>query len=139
MAEVIVRSRAGLTQEITAGRHTLVADEPLPDGQDAGPNPYELLLGALGACTSMTVRIYAARHAWPLEGVEVRLRHERVHVTDCIDCATRDVMLDKVTKELTLNGPLEETQRARLAEIAARCPVQRTLERSVLIESVLVS
>ena len=135
MAEVIVRTRSGLTVDVSARQHTLVADEPVPEGMDLGPGPYELLLSALGACTAMTVRMYAARRDWPLEGVEVRLRHERVHARDCADCDTRDVMLDKVTKELTLRGPLEEAQRARLVEISERCPVQRTLQRSVVIET----
>jgi putative redox protein len=135
MAEVIVRTRSGLTVDVTARQHTLVADEPVPEGMDLGPGPYELLLSALGACTAMTVRMYAARRDWPLEGVEVRLRHERVHSADCANCDTRDVMLDKVTKELTLRGPLEDAQRARLVEISERCPVQRTLQRSVVIET----
>jgi putative redox protein len=138
MAEVLVTTRSGLTVDISARQHTLVADEPLPEGMDLGPGPYELLLSALGACTAMTVRMYAARRSWPLEGVEVRLVHERVHARDCADCETRDVMLDKVTKELTLRGPLADAQRVRLAEIAERCPVQRTLQRSVTIEQKLV-
>ena len=137
MTEVIVRSRTGLTQDIAAGRHTLVADEPLPNGEDLGPNPYELLLSALGACTSMTVRLYAARREWPLEGVEVRLRHERVHAEDCENCETRDAYVDQITKELSLRGPLDSAQRERLAEIAERCPVQRTLQRSVRIQQTL--
>lgn len=139
MAEVLVTTRSGLTVDISARQHKLVGDEPLPEGMDLGPGPYELLLSALGACTAMTVRMYAARRSWPLEGVDVRLVHERVHARDCADCETRDVMLDKVTKELTLRGPLEEAQRARLVEISERCPVQRTLQRSVTIETQVVA
>ena len=139
MTEVIVRSRTGLAQDIAAGRHTLVADEPLPNGDDLGPNPYELLLSALGACTSMTVRMYAARRDWPLESVEVRLRHERVHADDCENCETREAYVDQITKEVAFRGPLDDAQRARLAEISERCPVQRTLQRSVRIEQKVVN
>ena len=106
-------------------------------GPDAGPNPYELLLSALGACTAMTVRLYASRKGWPLEGVEVVLRHERIYGQDCADCDTRNVRLERITKRLALHGPLEEVQRQRLAEIAERCPVQRTLTSTVRIEQEL--
>ena len=140
MAEVIVRSRRGLTQDISVGMHALVADEPVGSGgANLGPSPYELLLSALGACTAMTLRLYADRRGWPLEGVEVRLRHDRIHAEDCAECETRDGFLDRIQKELTLLGPLDPTQRLRLAEIAERCPVQRTLQREVLIEQRSVS
>ena len=113
-----------------------MADEPLDGGgTDAGPNPYELLLSALGACTAMTVRLYAQRKGWPLEGVEVALQHERIHAQDCADCETRDGFLDKITKQLTLLGPaLDESQRQRLTDISERCPVQRTLQHEIIIE-----
>src|SRR4051794_19015906 len=102
MAEVIVRSRDGLTHDVEMGDHTLVADEPVDaGGADLGPNPYELLLAALGTCTAMTVRLYATRRQWPLEGVEVRLHHEREHATDCKDCDTQDRFVERITKELT--------------------------------------
>jgi putative redox protein len=139
MTEVVVRSLGGLSQEIHARGHRLMADEPLESGgTDSGPTPYELLLSALGACTAITVRMYAGRHGWPLEGVEVVLRHERIHAADCRDCETRDVRLERVTKRLALYGPLDAAQRQRLAEIAERCPVQRTLTSSVRIEQELV-
>ena len=139
MAEVIVRSRRGLTQDITVGTHSLVADEPLDaGGTDLGPCPYDLLLSALGACTAMTLRLYADRRGWPLEGVEVRLRHDRIHAEDCAECETRDGFLDRIQKQLTLLGPLDKTQRLRLVEIAELCPVQRTLQGEIVIESTLV-
>ena len=138
MAEVVVRSLGGLAHTIQARGHQLVADEPAEaGGGDAGPNPYELLLGALGACTAMTVRLYAQRKGWPLESVEVRLSHERIHAQDCADCETRDGFLDRIQKRLVLHGPLSEEQRLRLAEIAERCPVQRTLQREIVIEQAL--
>jgi len=116
-----------------------VADEPVEaGGADRGPNPYELLLAALGACTAMTVQLYAERKGWPLSGVEVTLRHERIHARDCVDCETQDVMLDKITKQLVLRGELGDDQRGRLRDIAERCPVQRTLQREVRIESTLL-
>jgi uncharacterized OsmC-like protein len=139
VADVIVRSQGGLTQSIEVREHRLLADEPLgAGGADAGPNPYELLLSALGACTAMTVRLYAQRKAWPLEGVEVTLHHERIHAEDCADCETRDGYLDSITKQLTFLGPLDATQRLRLAEIAEKCPVQRTLQHEVHIEQRLL-
>jgi putative redox protein len=134
VAEVLVRSKTGLTHEITVRDHHLLADEPAPAGSDAGPNPYELLLGALGACTAMTLRLYADRKGWPLRGVDVALQHERIHATDCAECETREGFLDRITKRITLHGPLDDEQRQRLSEIAERCPVQRTLQREVVIE-----
>jgi uncharacterized OsmC-like protein len=141
MAEVLVRGDAwgGLTQAITMRQHQLVADEPPPDGDDRGPTPYELLLAALGACTAMTLRLYAQRKGWPLEGVSVRLQHDRVHAQDCRDCETEHGLLDRITKQLTLEGDLTPEQRQRLAEIAERCPVQRTLQSEIVIDQTLVS
>jgi putative redox protein len=139
VAEVIVRSRSGLTQQITLGPHTLTADEPRPAGVDLGPTPYDLLLSALGACTAMTVRLYADRKGWQLEGVEVKLRHDKIHAQDCAECETREGFLDRITKELTFTGELDQEQRLRLAEIAERCPVQRTLEREIAIEQSVTS
>jgi uncharacterized OsmC-like protein len=136
VTEVVVRSLAGLQQSIQIRDHCVLADEPVAGGgNDAGPNPYELLLSALGACTAMTVRLYAQRKGWPLDGVEVALQHERIHAEDCADCETREGFLDKITKQLTLLGPqLADEQRQRLFEIAERCPVQRTLQREIVIE-----
>jgi len=126
----------GLTHGISARGHQLLVDEPREaGGADAGPTPYELLLSALGACTAMTLRMYADRKGIPLEGVEVELEHDRVHAQDCQDCDTREGFLDRITKRLVLYGPLTDEQRQRLVEIADRCPVQRTLEREIVIES----
>lgn len=122
------------TQEVLAGRHRLRADEPPSfGGDDTGPSPYELLLAALGACTSMTLRLYAGQKGWPLESVTVRLRHEKVHATDCAECETREGRIDRIEREIELSGALDEAQRARLLKIANRCPVHRTLRSEVWI------
>ena len=139
MAEVIVHSLGNLRQEIDAGSHTFYADEPVEaGGDDAGPNPYELLLGALGACTAITVRMYARRKGWQLDGVEVRLSHERIHADDCAECETRDGFVHRITKSLALYGPLDAEQRERLADIAKRCPVHQTLTHEIVVRQTLV-
>ena len=119
------------TQQITAGHHRLVADEAQPIGDDAGPIPYDLLLAALGACTSMTVRMYANRKGWPLERVRVTLRHSRIHAQDCADCETRIGSIDHIDRHIDLEGDLDEAQRQRLLHIAERCPVHQTLTSEV--------
>ncbi len=138
MATVTVTSRKGLRQEIEYGRHLLHADEPLEaGGTDTGPDPYALLLGALGACTSMTLRLYARRKGWPLEGVEVELIHDRVYSEDCRDCdalANEKGLIEVVRRRIRMRGPLTDEQRRRLLEIAARCPVHKTLAHSVHVE-----
>jgi len=125
------------TQNITAGRHRLIADEPRPVGQDAGPSPYDLLLSALGACTSMTVRMYANRKNWPLQQVRVTLRHSRIHARDCADCETDVGMLDQIDREIELIGDLDDDQRRRLLGIAERCPVHQTLTSTVHVSTTL--
>jgi putative redox protein len=126
------------TQQITAGHHGLVADEPLPTGDDAGPSPYDLLLAALGACTSMTVRMYANRKDWPLEGVRVTLRHSRIHAEDCAECETTTGWIDHIDRDVELTGDLDDTQRQRLLDIAERCPVHKTLTSEVHITTSLL-
>ena len=140
MVTVIVRGSAtGLAQEIETGRHRLVADEPVEaGGTDTGPSPYELLLAALGACTSMTLSMYARRKQWPLEQVTVRLRHDKIHAQDCAECETKEGRLDRIEREISLAGPLDAEQRERLLPIANRCPVHRTLVSEVDIRSRLV-
>jgi uncharacterized OsmC-like protein/pimeloyl-ACP methyl ester carboxylesterase len=121
-------------QDIYAGRHRLRADEPLAiGGADSGPNPYDLLAAALGACTAMTVRLYADRKQLPLERVTVDLEHDKVHAADCAECETREGMIDRIARVLTLEGELDDAQRAKLLEIADKCPVHRTLESEIWI------
>ena len=127
--EVVVREiGTGFAQEIRAGRHTLRADEPVASGgTDTGPDPYALLLAALGACTSMTLRMYANRKGWPLTGVTVRLSQSKVYAKDCEDCETAsDARIDRIERAIELSGDLSAEQKARLIEIAERCPVHRT-------------
>jgi uncharacterized OsmC-like protein len=134
MAKVVVRSRDGLQQDIVAGKHALVADEPVEaGGADRGPDPYALLLSALGACTSMTLRLYARRKGWPLEEVTVELEHARVHAQDCRDCEGDAGRVDRIRRRVRLRGPLDAVQVARLAEVARRCPVHKTLLAGVRV------
>ena len=119
------------TQEATVGRHRLLSDEPRPIGDDAGPTPYDLVLAGLGACTSMTVRMYANRKGWRLERIRVTLRHSRIHVKDCVDCETAKGWIDHIDRDIELAGDLDDTQRQRLLDIAERCPVHQTLTSEV--------
>lgn len=135
---IVTGARAGgYTQQIVAGRHQLVADEPPPVGDDAGPNPYDLLLAALGACTSMTVRMYADHKRWPLDQVRVTLRHSRIHAKDCADCETNDGYVHQIDRDVELTGDLDDTQRQRLMQIAERCPIHQTLTSEVRITTSL--
>jgi uncharacterized OsmC-like protein len=121
-------------QQITVGDHELFSDEPAAvGGADTGPTPYDLVLAGLGACTSMTVRMYADRKGWPLRKVSVLLRHQRIHAKDCAVCETETGHLDHIEREVRLDGDLTDEQRARLLEIADRCPVHRSLNSEVII------
>ena len=112
-------------QNISIGPHALLADEP-PEagGADTGPNPYEFVMAALGACTSMTVRMYAERRNWPLEKVEVDLKFSRLHAADCDDCSRKKGIVNRIEKRITFIGDLSEIQRQRLLHMANNCPVQ---------------
>jgi uncharacterized OsmC-like protein/alpha-beta hydrolase superfamily lysophospholipase len=127
-------------QTVRVGRHELRADEPMsvPGGLDTGPGPYDYLLIGLGACTSMTLRLYAERKGLPLERVTVRLTHDKIHARDCEDCETREGILDEIRRTLELTGPLDDAQRQRLLEIADKCPVHRTLTSEVKIRTRLL-
>jgi putative redox protein len=133
---VVTSGNSPFVQDISIGPHQLIADEPiLTGGNDDGPDPYELLLSALGACTGMTIGMYAARKQWPLRTVRVRLTHEKVYAEDCAECNGKEVMLDLIKREILLIGDLSDEQRRRLLEIADRCPVHRTLTSRVRIET----
>ena len=134
-ADVVVRGDArSFKQEIVAGRHQLFADEPASaGGGDGGPDPYDYLLASLGVCTSMTVGFYARRNQLPLENITVSLWHSRIHARDCEECETKEGMLDRIEVEIDLTGSLTAEQQAKLMEIAAKCPVHRTLTSEINI------
>ena len=135
MSEVIVTSQTNLRNEVRndAG-HTFITDEPSgAGGEDAGPDPYTLLLGALGSCISMTVTLYARRKQWPLEKVTVRLRQNRIHAKDCQECQLKEGYIHRIERSVTFTGPLTDEQRARLQEIAHKCPLHKTLTSPIVI------
>jgi putative redox protein len=136
---VIVREtgKAKFQQKVISGKHSLIADEPIDvGGLDSGLSPYDLLLAALGACTSMTLRLYAEQKKLALKRVEVRLRHDRIYANDCAECETKEGLIDHIERVIKLEGDLDAAQRARLLEIADKCPVHRTLTHEVNIHTV---
>src|SRR4051794_2014976 len=128
-----------LAQRVSAGRHVLMAGEPVAaGGDDAGPGPYDYLLAALGACTSMTMRLYADRKGLAVERFALRLSHRRIHAQDCADCETKEGNIGEITRDITIEGDIPEAARARLMEIADKCPVHQTLTHEIKIRSRLV-
>jgi uncharacterized OsmC-like protein/fermentation-respiration switch protein FrsA (DUF1100 family) len=132
---VVVETRHNkFQQQITAGPHRLIADEPrVAGGGDTGPGPYDLLLGALGACTAMTMRLYADRKALPVDRITVTLNHRKIHARDCADCETTEGMIDQIDRVIAIDGVLDAETRTRLMEIADKCPVHRTLTSEIRI------
>ena len=136
MSDIIVTSLSNLKNEVSYGDYrTLITDEPVEaGGEDAGPDPYTLLLAALGSCISMTTTLYARRKGWPLERVTVRLRQERIHGKDCVECAdSAEGYVHRIQRAVTFEGKLDDEQRARLQEIAHKCPVHKTLTSPIVI------
>ena len=136
MSDVIVSSLSNLKNEVLYGPdHKLITDEPLEaGGEDAGPDPYTLLLAALGSCISMTVTLYAKRKNWPLQRVIVRLRQQRIHAADCQECAdATEGYVHRIERAVTFEGNLSEEQRSRLQEIAHKCPVHKTLTSEIVV------
>lgn len=136
MSEVVVTSQTNLRNEVRYGLgHSFITDEPVAaGGEDAGPDPYTLLLAALGSCISMTVTLYARRKQWPLERVTVRLRQNRIHTKDCQECAQdKEGYIHRIERSVSFTGPLTDEQRARLQEIAHKCPVHKTLSSQIII------
>lgn len=144
MSEVIVKSVSGsLTHEVLSGdhqEHRFLSDEPKElGGENLGPTPYDLLLSALGSCTGITLLLYAKRKNWALSSVKIKLTHQRVHAKDCTDCESKDGYIDRISREITLNGELDESQRQRLLYIAEHCPVHKTLTNEIKIRDSLIS
>ena len=133
--DVVVRGNAhGFLQNVVTGKHRLIADEPVAyGGRDEGPGPYDYLLAALGVCTSMTIGLYARKKKMPLEDIIVSLRHSRIHAKDCEECETKEGMLDRIDVEVEVTGPLTPEQHAKLMQVAAKCPVHRTLTSEINI------
>ena len=139
--EVVARTAVGgFRTEVVAGRHRLIADEPRSvGGGDEGPTPYDLLAASLATCTTMTLRMYANHKKLPLHSATVRVEHGRVHADDCVDCEQSDGQIHEFRRELTLEGDLSQEQRARMLEIADRCPVHKTLHNEIKVRSVLAN
>ena len=136
MSDVTVTSLTNLRNEVHYGEgHTLITDEPVAaGGEDAGPDPYTLLLAALGSCISMTTMLYARRKAWPVERVTVRLRQQRIHAEDCGECEhTKEGFVHRIERSVTFEGNLTDEQHLRLQEIAHKCPVHKTLTSEIVI------
>jgi len=136
-AHVIVKgTAAGFAQKVEIGSHHLDADEPVSvGGTDTGASPYDLLLAALGTCTSMTIGLYARKRRWPLENITVPLRHSKIHAADCDNCETKEGRIDRVERDIHLSGSLTKEQRSKLMEIADRCPVHQTLTSEINIKT----
>jgi putative redox protein len=134
---VIVHGDAtGFAQKVEMGSHNLTSDEPVSyGGTDTGPSPYDLILAALGSCTSMTIGLYARKRKWPLENIAVSLRHSKIHAKDCEECETKEGRIDRINVEIHLDGALTDEQRAKLIEIAGKCPVHQTLTSEINIQT----
>jgi len=133
---IVHGTAAGFAQEVEVGPHEIYADEPVAfGGTDSGPSPYDLLLAALGSCTSMTIGFYARKRRWPLEKITVSLRHSRIHAADCEECETKEGKIDRIELDIHLTGSLTDEQRAKLMEIADKCPVHQTLTSEINIRT----
>lgn len=135
--DVIVRGDAsGFAQQVQVGPHRLTGDEPAAfGGTDTGPSPYDLLLASLGSCTSMTIALYARRKQWPLKSVTIALRHSKIHASDCGECETEIGKIDRIERDIHLDGELTAEQHSKLLEIADKCPVHRTLTSEINIKT----
>ena len=134
MSEVVVTSQRNLQNNVNYGSGAIITDEPLEaGGEGTGPDPYSLLLAALGSCISMTVTLYARRKQWPLERVTVRLRQNRIHASDCQTCENKEGFVHRIERSVTFTGDLTDEQRTRLQEIAHKCPVHKTLSSPIVI------
>ena len=136
-AHVIVHGDAkGFAQKVEVGSQHIIADEPVSyGGTDTGPSPYDLILAALGSCTSMTIGLYARKRSWPLEKITVSLRHSKIHAQDCEECETKEGRIDRIEMEIHLDGALSDEQRTKLLEVAGKCPIHQTLTHEINIKT----
>jgi uncharacterized OsmC-like protein len=133
---IVHGTAANFAQEIEIGSHELFADEPASyGGTDTGASPYDLILAALGACTSMTIGLYARKRSWPLEKITVSLKHSKIHAKDCDDCETKEGRIDRIELDIHLDGALSDEQRAKLMEISGKCPIHQTLTHEINIKT----
>ena len=133
---IVHGTAAGFAQEVKVGSHELFADEPVSyGGTETGPTPYDLLLAALGTCTSMTIGLYARKRQWPLQNITVSLRHSKIHAADCDNCETKEGKVDRIERDIHLTGSLTDEQRVKLIEIADKCPVHQTLTSEINIKT----
>ena len=140
MTQVIAKiNRTKYRTEVRTGNHQLIGDEPIPFGQDLGPNPYDFLLISLGTCVAMTLRMYADRKGWDMEEVEVQLAQSRVYAEDCEDCESTDGYVHMIEKKLRFKGDLDDKQIQRLLEISDKCPVNKTLTNEIKINTGLLT
>ena len=134
---VVVQGDAnGFAQKVQVGSYNLATDEPVSyGGTDSGPSPYDLILAALGSCTSMTIGLYARKRSWPVEKISVSLWHSKIHAQDCDDCETKEGRIDRIEMEIHLDGSLTDEQRATLMEVAGKCPIHQTLTHEINIKT----
>jgi putative redox protein len=136
--KVTVRYLENLQHQVIASPHSFIVDEPIEDAGDGlGPNPYDLLLSALGACTAMTLIMYANRKKIPVETVSVELDHERIYREDCEDCSEEEKRMEKISRRITVGGAISEEQKGKLLEIAKKCPVHRTISAKPVVEDII--
>ncbi len=136
MTQIIVKiGKEKYESTLTNGRHKIIADEPIPIGQDKGPTPYDFLLMSLGSCVAITLRMYADRKGWDLEEVQVNLSQNRIHARDCEECESKDGFVHFIEKEVKLIGNLDDSQRKRLIQISDKCPVNKTLLNEIKIKT----
>jgi putative redox protein len=135
--KVTVRYLENLQHQVIADPHSFIVDEPMGEGDGLGPNPYDLLLSALGACTAMTLLMYAERKKIPIESVSIELDHQRTYRNDCVDCSEEERRLETISRRITIRGDISEEQKKRLLEIANKCPVHRTIQSKPTIQDTI--
>jgi putative redox protein len=135
--KVTVRYLENLQHQVIADPHSFIVDEPMGEGDGLGPNPYDLLLSALGACTAMTLLMYAERKKIPIESVSIELDHQRTYRNDCVDCSEEERRLETISRRITIRGDISEEQKKRLLEIANKCPVHRTIQAKPTIQDTI--